>query len=114
MDQWNRSCPEAYFTTPNTQKFDFLKLQKIIRDFLDKIEQMKTIDIRQISKIPEIRRVEGPKDSYKCLFCQNKPKSNLGREKKHIHFIQHMQICNGNRGKLHEEFLWNVIKSLGL
>ena len=69
---------------------------------------MKTIDIRQISKIPEIRRVEGPKDSYKCLFCQNKPKSNLGREKKHIHFIQHMQICNGNRGKLlYEEIVWN-------
>ena len=66
---------------------------------------MKTIDIRQISKIPEIRRVEGPKDSYKCLFCQNKPKSNLGREKKHIHFIQHMQICNGNRGKFYKEIL---------
>lgn len=60
---------------------------------------MKTIDIRQISKIPELRIQEGPKDSYKCLFCQNKPKSNLGREKKHIHFVQHMQICNGNRGE---------------
>merc|ERR1711894_653942 len=54
------------------------------------------VDIRRISRINELAST-APNDSFKCVYCRNAPKPNLPKDKKHIHFLHHLSVCQGKR-----------------
>ena len=88
--------------------FDFKKLEKNIRDFLKISEEMKTIDIRQISKKAKIRRVRDQKTVTNACFAKINPNQTLeGIKLWSSKTFTSFNTCKSTM-EIELGFLWNV------